>query len=294
MSPRITIGADPELFVRNTKTGQFVSGHGMISGTKKEPYKILNGAVQVDGTALEFNIDPCSTVQEFLDKITAVRASMQGMIPGHELVNVPSVCYDPEYYKTIPDDAKAMGCDPDFSAYTGNVNPRPTKLDPTLHAAGGHVHIGWTNNVDPHDPIHFRDCMKLVKQLDVYLGIPSLLYDKDKLRRQIYGAPGSFRPKPYGVEYRTLSNAWLATPGLIQWVYNTTMKATTDLMLGKIGDKTQYSQYAQTWFKKYNGVKGACYLSEHGHDPFNTGVPLPPDCDLPPSLKQYQQTKYAA
>jgi hypothetical protein len=40
------------------------------------------------------------------------------------------------------------------------------------------------------------------------------------LRRELYGKAGAFRPKPYGVEYRVLSNRWLNSEALIRWVYN--------------------------------------------------------------------------
>jgi hypothetical protein len=76
-------------------------------------------------------------------------------------------------------------------------------------------------------------CIALAKQLDYYLGIPSLIYDDGVKRRTLYGAPGAFRPKPYGMEYRVLSNAWLRSEGLMRWVFNTTNKAVQDLFQGK-------------------------------------------------------------
>lgn len=50
------VGADPELFV--SKAGVILSAFGLVGGTKKVPQKVERGAVQVDGMALEFNIDP--------------------------------------------------------------------------------------------------------------------------------------------------------------------------------------------------------------------------------------------
>ena len=52
----ILIGADPELFVM--KNGKFHSADDLIPGSKDEPYPVENGAVKVDGMALEFNIRP--------------------------------------------------------------------------------------------------------------------------------------------------------------------------------------------------------------------------------------------
>jgi hypothetical protein len=39
------------------------------------------------------------------------------------------------------------------------------------------------------------------------------------IRRGIYGGAGSFRPKPYGMEYRTPSNNWTFDSATRQWVF---------------------------------------------------------------------------
>jgi len=75
-------------------------------------------------------------------------------------------------------------------------------------------------------------CATLVKQLDCYLGLPSVVWDRDAKRRQMYGAAGAFRPKPYGVEYRVLSNAWLLNEKRMRFVFNQTVKAVNDLISG--------------------------------------------------------------
>jgi len=53
---KILVGCDPELFVK--KDGVLVSAHGLVQGSKEHPFRVSKGAVQVDGMALEFNIDP--------------------------------------------------------------------------------------------------------------------------------------------------------------------------------------------------------------------------------------------
>ncbi len=224
-----TIGADPEFFVVNG-AGRVVSAYGMVPGTKKEPLKVPKGAVQVDGMALEFNIDPAATEVEFTDNLDTVLNTILKMVPGYGMYDKPVAEFGLEYIEEQPEEAKMLGCDPDFNAYTKAANPRPDAATP-FRTASGHVHIGWTKDVDPHDPGHFEACCTLTKMLDLKLGVPSLIWDKDKKRRQLYGKAGCFRPKPYGMEYRVLSNAWLNPkyPHLRKFVFGETIKAVSSL-----------------------------------------------------------------
>ena len=236
MALQILIGADPEVFMR--KDGVFVSAHGAVKGDKKNPHKVDKGAVQVDGMALEFNIDPASSADEFVDNITSVMSILGSMVPDYELVADLVAHFGLEYIKAQPEEAQELGCDPDFNAWEdGAPNPRPDG-DRDFRTGAGHVHIGWTKDMDIGDPGHRQACIMLTKQLDYYLGLGSLMYDKDSKRRSMYGAAGAFRIKPYGVEYRVLSNAWLKSPNLIRWVYETTQKAVADLFEGKAAFKS--------------------------------------------------------
>lgn len=228
---QILVGADPEVFMRG-KDGKFVSAHGAVQGDKANPFKVDKGAVQVDGLALEFNIDPAASEDEFVTNIQAVMQTLAGMVPDYELVPDPVAHFGFQYLKEQPPEALELGCEADFNAWEGGaVNPRPNG-DVDFRTGAGHVHIGWTKDQDVNDPEHIEACIMLVKQLDVYLGVPSLMWDTNNERRKLYGKAGAFRVKPYGVEYRVLSNAWLRSEKLMRWVYKATIKATTDLMNG--------------------------------------------------------------
>ena len=227
----VKIGCDPELFVK--KNGEFVSGWGMIPGDKANPHKVKDGAVQVDGMALEFNTDPASSQEEFCANVASVMSQLQGMVPkGYELVNTQTANFSEKILSGQPEEALEFGCDPDYNAYTGLENTPPNPEGVTFRTGAGHVHIGWTEGADVNDPEHIDACQMLVKQLDYYLGLPSLLWDGDNKRRELYGKAGAYRVKPYGVEYRTLSNAWLSSPELISWVYGATVKAFEHLVEG--------------------------------------------------------------
>lgn len=234
MSQLILVGADPECFVR--KDGVFQSAFNLIRGDKKNPQKVQRGAVQVDGMALEFNIDPAATEEDFCMNIQTVYDQLKAMVPQYEVVACPVAEFTPEYMAKQPQEALELGCDPDYNAWTGDINPRPNGNRP-MRTASGHVHIGWSNG-EVNDINHLGRCNAVCRQLDFYLGLPSLIYDDDTRRREMYGKAGACRYKSYGVEYRTLSNAWLNSKDRIAWVFRAAQKGVLQLMEGNaLADK---------------------------------------------------------
>lgn len=215
----ILVGADPELFVK--KDGLHVSGFGLIQGDKANPYKVDKGAVQVDGMALEFNIDPAKDEMEFITNLDTVMSILSQMVPEHELVADPVAYFTREYMATQPAEALELGCDPDYNGWTREVNQKPN-VDLPFRTGAGHVHIGVVEGADPSDGRYFEVCADAVKQLDFFLGLPSMFYDNDEQRREMYGKAGAFRAKSYGFEYRTLSNAWLRSKDTMSLVYRNT------------------------------------------------------------------------
>lgn len=229
----ILIGADPEFFLRDKETGKFVSAHGMIEGTKKNPQKVKNGAVQVDGMALEFNIDPARTEDEFTSNVYSVLEQLREMVPDkYEFVFESVAHFDEEYIRNQPEVARQLGCEPDFNAYTHTANPTPDAAV-NFRTASGHIHVGWTNGQDVADPEHIEACEMLAEQLDSYVGLASVVLDPFSIRRSLYGKAGAYRPKPYGMEYRTPSNRWLIRGETIRDMFSKTLKSTQDLMDGK-------------------------------------------------------------
>jgi len=230
---KILIGADPEVFVKDNQ-GSLLSAHGMIEGSKKNPYLVRNGAVQVDGMALEFNIDPASNEEEFLHNVNDVMAQLGNMIGVDKHIDISAVAeFGSEMIEMQPHEAKELGCDPDYSAWTSEEN-HPPNVESPFRTAAGHVHIGWTEGMSSKDRGHVGMAESLIKQLDFFLGLPSLLFDKDVKRREMYGKAGCYRPKPYGAEYRTLSNQWLKSDKTMKLVYNNTQEAVKRLLSGDI------------------------------------------------------------
>jgi len=118
--------------------------------------------------------------------------------------------------------AFTFGCEPDFNAWTGEENPKPKPPHPFMRSAGGHVHI--ETDLDP----------KLVgRACDLFMGVPAVLMDNGAERKKLYGKAGAIRFKPYGVEYRTLSNFWIFDEKLIRWVWKNSKRALTEIKKGQ-------------------------------------------------------------
>lgn len=226
MLTEIKLGCDPEGFL--ILGNRFVNAAGLFPGTKKEPFKLDKGAVQVDGTALEFNIDPAATAEEFESNIATVIVQLNEMIQkvdkDMKLVFRPIANFEREDWNTFSNDSKVLGCDPDWNYY-GTVNPNPAdKLaDVPLRTAAGHIHIGWTQDSQKGDPAHFADCLHIAKFFYSNNVFAPTVAD-ERTRLSYYGSLGSWRPKSYGVELRSPSNLWVGAKETRIEAFNNTRK----------------------------------------------------------------------
>lgn len=218
----VTIGADPELFL-TTKDGTFVNSLDKFGGTKEVPYPIGQGcAVQEDNVAVEFNIPPQSTVERFIESINY---SLKNITETAKQLDLQLAIVPAAYFpraELVDPRAQEFGCEPDLNAWTLKTNPKPRAVNPILRSAGGHVHVGC-KEFAPYD---------IARVMDLFLGVPSLAVDRDRTRRELYGKAGAYRVKPYGMEYRTLSNFWIKNEQLMKWVFHQTHRALEWLDMG--------------------------------------------------------------
>lgn len=255
-------GCDPELFLFDTQKQQYIHGNGIIPGTKKEPFRLPNGGtVQLDGVACEIGITPSYSSTEWVDNLRNTLSDVKKLLPKNVVLRAePAVWFDKEYFdKEVPDVCKELGCDPDFDAYkNGAPNPRPNGLiekdGKILRTGAGHIHISWTDGMDVTNEKHRWNCILLTQTLDTLFTKASKQWDKDTTRAQMYGAPGCFRPKPYGMEYRVPSNAWLKDASSASMVYNITRLALyLTYVHGKKVDRI-YDRYSGRYLDLTKGV----------------------------------------
>ena len=213
---KFLIGADPEFFIKK-KYGGYASAVGLIGGSKWEPKKIDEDghAILEDNVAVEFNIKPASSFDEFRSSIHKVLDHIRGILPGYEFSKESAVSFPQEELMTP--EAQMFGCEPDFDAWRECVNEKPCADDKNLRSAGGHIHVG--SDLAINNPV------AVIRAMDLFLGVPSTQLDAGTLRRELYGKAGCFRAKSYGAEYRTLSNFWIFDDSLIQWAFDGTQRA---------------------------------------------------------------------
>lgn len=209
----ILLGSDPEVFV-STLDGKIVSGIDLIPGDKENPHPIdkLGHAIQVDNIAWEYNIPPCATREDFIKSIHFVKDYLQETANEFGLTLSSLASAEVDEAELQHPNAKRFGCDPDLNVYTLSQNETPDS-NTNLRCVGGHVSFGFNEpSIDQIETI--------VKLFDIFLTAPAVIYDSDTRRRELYGKPGSFRAKEWGVECRALSNFWIMTKELTGWVYD--------------------------------------------------------------------------
>lgn len=223
MTFKYTLGADPEMLVRDKLTKLIVPVCGKIGGTKDKPVTFiktdgqpLQGYMyQEDNVSFEVNIPPAQSASTFIRSIEKVlHYSEKKLVEAGLYADTRNAAHRFAADQLLSDQAKTIGCDPDMCAY-GGADDAPMAREPfdikdlgTWRYAGGHVHFGYDPDLGvPHHVI--------VRLIDACVYLPILHKDKQKARRPKYGLAGLYRPKPYGVEYRSMSNFWLSDPAVV-------------------------------------------------------------------------------
>lgn len=225
----VTIGSDPELFIFNESTQKVVSSIGLIPGEKGKAYKpegFEEGfGLQIDNILAEFNIPPVSINMEgaedtFVQHMNKMKNFIKEYVAkankNYTILCSASELIDDDQLQSA--EAKLFGCSPDYNVYTLEENPRPRGTETNMRSTGMHIHIGY-------DSPTLDTSIALLKVMDLFLGVPSVLIDPDTRRRSLYGKAGCFRLTEYGIEYRVLSGYFLKDDKHIRWVYQQTVKA---------------------------------------------------------------------
>lgn len=138
----VTIGADPELFLINSETGDVVSSIGIIPGEKGNAYRsddMPEGyGLEIDNILAEFNIPPVKTKEDFVGSITYMKNYIKKFIkaknPNLDILCKASMMVNEDQLQSP--EAKLFGCSVDYNAYTEEPNPKPQGERTNLRSAG--------------------------------------------------------------------------------------------------------------------------------------------------------------
>jgi hypothetical protein len=211
-----TLGFDPEyLVVEAGNTARPVPVCGKVGGTKEEPIMMPDWGegfgYHEDNVAVELCAPPSEDEYVAADYLMTGIAMLDEVLKDKKLARYkrPEAKFLNSQLRS--EQATQFGCEPDFDAYTGGRSPRAVKEGQfgNMRFAGGHIHLGGEFN-----------CPQFVVALFCDLAIGGFMRMNQRpispYRMKWYGQPGIFRPKEYGVEYRTLDNSWTTNSSLRQ------------------------------------------------------------------------------
>lgn len=227
-SPPITFGADPE-FILHTKGNKkdIVLFSSEYTGSY---FGISEAEVGADYGLLEFRPGPERSAKKLVDNMIYLHNMFKKDFGpgGIKILEKEAVVFDHKRKRVLQAMASktdinyGMNRGKDVAVWSGNDNdimadvetgitfcaydkPVFNQFNDKLFTAGGHIHIGGSLiKMLSFDQLKMFIC-KLDKEI---LPICNSIETRaGKLRRTVYGSPGEFRIKEYGIEYRSPSNA---------------------------------------------------------------------------------------
>lgn len=217
------VGCDPEVFLED-KDGINIPAF-LLMYSKKDAAR-FGYTYYWDGFAAEFNTQPTGCLAYQVDNIQNGLKQIYLRLKEGDKNGKLSLRNTIEVSKgrmeTSTEEQLELGCLPSLNAYGLTGKKVANGKDLTTRFTGGHLHFGIGNQKTQQQYIN------IVKSLDKIMGVAcvSLFQGIDTpTRREYYGLPGEYRLPPHGLEYRTLSNAWLAHPLMAHLVFDLSRKA---------------------------------------------------------------------
>ena len=230
--PRTAFGMDPELFMTHPDIGIVGSEEVLAEHDGNyHAYTDYNNEARFvqDGVQLEFHTEHADTCRARLSN--AIGQSLRTLRNdarrnGASIDFTTTMKVSKDTLMRLSPESRELGCLPSRNAY-GEVSPVPTDgMKYRWRSAGGHIHLdlrtSTTNRGRAEGYRNREDIESLVRLLDLFVGIPSVLLARGKgelKRREAYGRAGEYRVKRYGIEYRTLSNFWLQSPYVFSLIF---------------------------------------------------------------------------
>lgn len=217
MELNVHYGLDPELTLYSLEQKRIVSAIPVLKCDKHNPIDLGDGVkFHADNTLAEFSMRPETTgpalvksmrvsfqkMQDYLGKQYRLLPKASHVYPDEDLV--PSHSVDP----------MQIGCEDSFLCWGQCLKPTNGFVG-GLRTGSFHLHLGHAKLLE------FEHRLNAIKLLDIYLGLSSVVFDKDetaRARRALYGVSGEHRLPIWGIEYRVMGPFALRSPALVELV----------------------------------------------------------------------------
>ena len=230
-----TLGSDFEMAVFDKTEKRIVPVTKFLGGTKDNPEPIGEDCFkQEDGPMAEFNIKPIENMKDWVYYFNYCQEKGNEFLnsSNKELKAISSHVYTNEDLDN--NELRELGCSESHCAYTHGIN-KPNGEITNLRTTGVHIQVGFKFRCPvTEETFRMKDAENLSKYFDTYIGIPSVILDKDTERRKLYGKAGDFRKGSKWCdvldrrinlyEYRSLGGGLLKYKKNVKWLYQQTRK----------------------------------------------------------------------
>jgi hypothetical protein len=217
-----TTSCDPEVFLVDEQDN-IVPAFSVLPKRKSPPADAY-GLFHEDGFQAEFSPKPEHCHERVVSNANYTMQHMLNWAMGN---STKRLRFSPLNFVEIPkamldvatDEQASLGCEPSENIYGTKPFTADNPREFPYRMAGGHIHMG---SVDIAKWLHSR-AEPIITAMDAFVGVGSVaLFEgmEDPRRRMYYGRAGEFRFQPHGLEYRTLSNAWLVNAPIAHLILN--------------------------------------------------------------------------
>lgn len=222
----MSLGFDPEYFVKTTTPRGYGDSPtaipicGLLGGTKEKGISFDNASdyqYHEDGVVAEITMPYADNPEQAARILEKAVGLLMELLYTKSLRILPRGQYQFSNDDLQHPNASMFGCSPDICAYSGGIQNRIDRPDfGDWRFAGGHIHIGGDFNCPLFVVALFCD---LIIGTDSRTG-GARYGSATNERVRWYGAAGTYREKPYGIEYRTLDSRWTLNRGQRQRTCN--------------------------------------------------------------------------
>lgn len=264
--PKLSLGSDPEMVIRDKKTGQPVSAVSIFKGvdfnySKETPLEKGKGRTYFhDNVNVEGTMPPAFSKEELIKNVhNYIKDAREILGEDFVLSNESYTVYPKKEFDS--QEAMTFGCSAAYDAFTVAPIERIEASNIDYRTCGGHIHVGREDfkSIEGGELIDFESKISSVKLFELILGTALTVIDNDpssKKRKELYGKAGEHRPTEYGVEVRSPGNYWLGSPrtvslvwDLSQIVYDIIFDGKTQEILDKV-DENEYVEAINSFDKK--------------------------------------------